>query len=92
MKRINAIITALLAVAAVGAWAYTTRDAYQRYTVPTAYLALSITLTVVACYGWLMTWLAGRRQQEDAETRCRKCGHILRGLSEPRCPECGEKI
>ena len=23
---------------------------------------------------------------------CRKCVHILRGISEPRCPECGEKI
>jgi predicted Zn-ribbon and HTH transcriptional regulator len=26
------------------------------------------------------------------ETRCRKCGYILRGLREPRCPECGEHI
>ncbi|GMU21387.1 MAG: hypothetical protein AMXMBFR13_14800 [Phycisphaerae bacterium] len=26
------------------------------------------------------------------ETRCRKCGYILRGISEPRCPECGERI
>src|SRR5262245_39499083 len=26
------------------------------------------------------------------ETRCRKCGYILRGLTEPRCPECGERI
>ena len=28
----------------------------------------------------------------DPETRCRKCGYILRGISEPRCPECGERI
>ena len=28
----------------------------------------------------------------DTETRCRKCRHILRGISEPRCPECGERI
>ena len=28
----------------------------------------------------------------DSETRCRKCGYILRGISEPRCPECGERI
>jgi hypothetical protein len=28
----------------------------------------------------------------DGELHCRKCGHILRGLSEPRCPECGEAI
>ena len=26
------------------------------------------------------------------ETRCRKCNYILRGLTEPRCPECGERI
>lgn len=28
----------------------------------------------------------------SSETLCRKCGHILRGLSSPRCPECGESI
>ena len=26
------------------------------------------------------------------ETRCRHCGHLLRGLTEPRCSECGERI
>jgi hypothetical protein len=28
----------------------------------------------------------------EGECYCRKCGYILRGLSEPRCPECGEAI
>jgi uncharacterized paraquat-inducible protein A len=28
----------------------------------------------------------------DGELHCRRCNHILRGLSEPRCPECGEAI
>jgi hypothetical protein len=28
----------------------------------------------------------------DRETRCRKCGYILRGIREPRCSECGERI
>ena len=28
----------------------------------------------------------------DNETRCRKCGYILRGVTEPRCSECGERI
>ena len=26
------------------------------------------------------------------KTLCRKCGYILKGLTEPRCSECGEKI
>src|SRR5689334_19802445 len=26
----------------------------------------------------------------DGETHCRKCDYILRGITEPRCPECGE--
>ncbi len=26
------------------------------------------------------------------ETYCRQCGYILRGLTEPRCPECGEHL
>ncbi len=30
--------------------------------------------------------------QNPGETFCRKCGYILRGISEPRCPECGERI
>jgi hypothetical protein len=33
-----------------------------------------------------------RPKEPDAETRCRECGFILRGISEPRCPECGERI
>ena len=28
----------------------------------------------------------------EGQTRCRKCRHILRGITEPRCPECGEPI
>ena len=28
----------------------------------------------------------------ERETRCRKCGYILRGITEPRCSECGERI
>ena len=28
----------------------------------------------------------------DGETRCRKCGYILKGITEPRCSECGERI
>ena len=36
--------------------------------------------------------LIALHRRPDAETRCRHCNYILRGLSEPRCPECGERI
>ena len=32
------------------------------------------------------------REKKDDHTRCGKCGYILKGLTEPRCSECGEKI
>ena len=28
----------------------------------------------------------------DPFTRCERCGYILKGLPEPRCPECGTQI
>jgi len=43
----------------------------------------------VGTYG-ILTY--GRRAATPLETRCRKCNYILRGISEPRCPECGERI
>jgi hypothetical protein len=33
-----------------------------------------------------------RFRSHDRETRCRKCGYILRGISELRYPEGGERI
>ncbi len=39
---------------------------------------------VVACF---------RDAKRDLEhIHCLKCGYILKGLTEPRCPECGERI
>jgi uncharacterized paraquat-inducible protein A len=40
----------------------------------------------------LFALLSIRKRKAEAETRCRKCGYILRGITEPRCPECGERI
>ncbi len=39
-------------------------------------------------------WLSRMPRIEGiaGETTCRKCGYILRGIREPRCPECGERI
>ena len=40
----------------------------------------------------LLTRFFGPKDKLEKETRCRKCGYILRGIPEPRCPECGERI
>ena len=32
------------------------------------------------------------KERLDGHTRCGKCGYILKGLTEPRCSECGEQI
>lgn len=44
-------------------------------------------LVAVAIHGGLIR----RYGLDPRETRCRRCGYILRGISEPRCPECGER-
>ena len=36
-------------------------------------------------------WLSAPRWQHGV-TRCGRCGYILSGLREPRCPECGTPI
>jgi len=50
----------------------------------------SIAAMAIAVFGSLGWRFPVNRQ--SSETRCRKCGYILRGISEPRCPECGERI
>ncbi len=31
-------------------------------------------------------------RRSPRETRCRRCGQVLFGLTEPKCPQCGEPI
>jgi hypothetical protein len=38
-------------------------------------------------YAWL-----SRARRPDGHTHCGECGYILKGLAEPRCPECGHAI
>jgi len=45
--------------------------------------------------GWLTVGVfigLTKKHPTHTECCCRKCGFILRGISEPRCPECGEPI
>ncbi len=94
MRTANRVITILLALAAAAVWAATLDQrlpiAVGMYINSSSYELCAITLSAAACFGWLLIFLTDR--QRDAMTRCRQCGHILRGLSEPRCPECGERI
>ena len=46
------------------------------------------TLVAVGVY----TLLAFRRRPPDGNTYCGSCGYILKGLTVPRCPECGKPI
>lgn len=42
---------------------------------------------------WLLRWhFRCHPSIIERFTRCRKCKYILNGLTEPRCPECGERI
>ena len=36
--------------------------------------------------------LGARSSPQDGHTYCGHCGYILKGITEPRCPECGEQI
>jgi hypothetical protein len=57
-----------------------------------ANLLASAAVYSVVAGGLLSLCLIIFARPEDSETKCRKCGYILRGLPEPRCPECGERI
>ena len=57
-------------------------------------LAMVATIASAASLGMygILTHRYGPKVFTDGETRCRKCQYILKGISEPRCPECGERI
>lgn len=40
----------------------------------------------------LASWGIQQRSRTDGHLHCTKCGHILKGLTAPRCPECGTII
>ncbi|MHC4445690.1 MAG: hypothetical protein ACYTF1_18360 [Planctomycetota bacterium] len=56
------------------------------------FVSVPIMVFSIVTYELLTRYFHPKRIYFDGETRCRKCGYILRGITEPRCPECGEKI
>jgi len=90
MHRANLIVTPVLGVLALFAWGHLLYQAHATWSVPQGYIFVPFGLTLLATVGWVVTTVTSARR--DEETRCRKCLHILRGLTEPRCPECGTMI
>ena len=76
---------------------FNTSEVYSRFIGGPALLEIGlvviriapVVLIMLTTYALVSYFLKSPR---DRETRCRKCGYILRGISEPRCPECGETI
>jgi hypothetical protein len=68
------------------------RRAMVAYTIVevSAAFAPALVSSVLVCL--LMLRLMKRRWAIDGYTRCGNCGYILKGLKEPRCPECGTAI
>ncbi len=65
----------------------------RRYLFPAVdTLVVFTAATGIALVASVFVALAVSRWSRERETRCRKCGYILRGITEPRCPECGERI
>ncbi len=48
--------------------------------------------TVVASAGGVIMACVKNAEVDSQHIHCLKCGYILKGLTEPRCPECGERI
>ena len=90
MQRANIVVTSILAGLAFLSWVWVGYHGWRHWSISPAYLGISIVITACACVGWVLISIADARGA--GETRCRKCGYILRGLSEPRCPECGTPI
>lgn len=69
---------------------------YRRFGAPLSNgLLLGTLMTIGLLLGFAVFGILGRLwplPARDRETRCRKCGYILRGIRGPRCPECGERI
>lgn len=94
MRRIHGTLAIVFGVIALPFWywamKYHESSGNLWWALPPLYTLMATIFTGCACLGWVLYDRSVHRG--DGETRCRKCKYILRGLSEPRCPECGEPI
>ena len=91
MHEHNVTITKTLAIASLLYWTliaiFPTRLIISY---PDVQVPFGLGLLTLTGLGWIMIRWSDRT--ETGVTRCRVCRHILQGLSQPRCPECGEHI
>ena len=92
MRKLNITITLTFAGIAILGWVHVTFRVYvlSFFNPPLIYIVVPCVFSVLAAVGWVLIAIGEGRG--DGETHCRKCGYILRGLSEPRCSECGEPV
>lgn len=87
-------IMVVIALGVVSGWLYSWRYASQNPGEQT-YIDWFNDIVGVFAFGLVFggtLYLPYINRSQAGETRCRNCNHLLRGLREPRCPECGETI
>lgn len=93
-RRVTIFLAILAAVFWMQGWWNAARPYGPQFSIGMSHIdyprSMAIALSFAACLGW--TFLVLNDVFGIHEARCRKCRYILRGLSEPRCPECGEAI
>jgi hypothetical protein len=78
----------VLAYSRANPWAWFRATARSLSIAPITLIVLSVPIWAYV----VLTRRYGPRPDYERETLCRRCGYILRGITEPRCPECGERI
>ena len=71
-----------LRTAAAPFWAFF----LERYLMPVLFQLIGVSVAFLVLHRLTTTAIGG-----DGP-RCKKCGYLLRGVSKPRCPECGRPI
>ena len=98
MRKVSQVVTIVLGVLAMLLWLqgwwngarpgfWPGNDTQSNISYPRAWATM---LSIAACVGWVLVTLT--EAFSIGELRCRKCRYILKGLTEPRCPECGTPI
>jgi hypothetical protein len=73
-------------------WAYWTASGQIGEGPAMVFTVLLLATLPMTAAVFTFAWLRSGRAPGDGYLHCLKCGYILKGLSEPRCPECGERI